>query len=157
MEMYEKLEDWEYKWYFKNKELFIPTHDLQYLKPLTREYSSILWENLVSKKKRHGMLFEKKEFMKNMKFLYNWEEDWNNNNIEPFSIILKEHMDISDESIIYFFWMKERGMETKWIIFLKYWICFLYEDEAPIHLNNTNNKVVLFGPRGFSCIGDSVK
>jgi hypothetical protein len=55
----------------------------------------------------------------------NWKNDWNQINIPKFQEVLIKHVNISMDSIILFFWMKERAIETSWEIFLKYWINFV--------------------------------
>jgi len=73
-----------------------------------------------------AVLISKKENV-----LYRWLDDWNNDIIEEFkNIILSLGVPIDSE--VYFFWMKEIGVKTKWQIFARNWINFLYEDEGCI-------------------------
>jgi hypothetical protein len=60
--------------------------------------------------------------MYNNNLLYLWNEDWKNNDYIKFSKILVNKIDYCNNDNIILFWMKERAVETKWSIFIEYWI-----------------------------------
>ena len=96
---------------------------------------SDLWEKYISEKNRHFMKLDSDEWpsllVKKESILYRWLDDWNNDNIEEFKNVIL-NLGVPIDSEVYFFWMKEIGVKTKWQIFARNWINFLYEDEGCI-------------------------
>lgn len=128
--------------------------DLKLLRPLTEKYSSYLWGKYVSKQNRHPMPLNKGEWVCYLKQEeYNWQKDWNEGSYDGLKEYLIRRVSFKSSDVVYFFWMKERGIETIWECFLKYWISFLYDDEGPILLSPDTNEVVSFGPTGSLHIG----
>ena len=113
----------------------IPADHWQDIHFLSEEECAALWQQYVSPTNRHFMLLAEDEWpgllVNKENFLYNWQQDWNDDNLDTFTKILLSK-DIPADSPIHFFWMKEAGITTKWHIFAKNWINFLYEDEGCI-------------------------
>ncbi len=121
--------------------------DLNQIKIFTEQYSEVQWQKYVSSKNRHFMLLGNDEWpasiVHDKNYLYNWQNDWNDNHFESFKEKLIE-LEIPDSTIILFFWMKEHCIETTWKIFVNNWINFLYEDEGCILVNLLNKKTIIF-------------
>jgi hypothetical protein len=143
---YITLKESGYDWYFTDPEIKVLEDDLVFIKPLTEDYSKELWTKYISKKKneRHFMILQKGHWctFKNT-LLYLWNEDWKNNDYINFSKILVNNIDYCNNDDIILFWMKERAVEIKWSIFIKYWINFLFEDEGVIIINEKNIKSII--------------
>jgi hypothetical protein len=145
-EKYLSLADSGIDWYFTDPEICIPINDLYLIRPLTKEYSSELWNRHISSdaREKHFMLLNDDHWcLKNMEHLYNWRDDWNENDHEGFSKILNDRSICGNEDDIILFWMKERSVETKWRIFTKYWMNFLFEDEGMIIINDKSDKSIV--------------
>ncbi|QDV18439.1 hypothetical protein Pan153_30970 [Gimesia panareensis] len=113
----------------------ISSGDLEGIYKVEENECISLWEKYVSSSKRHFMLLENNEWpsllVNKECCLYNWQQDWNNNNIKDFKEILLG-LEVPIDSTVYFFWMKEIGAKTTWQIFARNWINFLYESEGCI-------------------------
>ena len=83
-----------------------------------------------------------------------WHNDWNSNNYDRISKILKSHVTWSDDMTVYFCWSREDIFETTWGIFNKYWINFLFDDEGPILIAKEKSEVFTFLPTGVVYMGD---
>ncbi|MTH13988.1 DUF2947 family protein [Flavobacterium sp. LC2016-01] len=147
---YEALE----KFYYFEKEYCYPVltvTDKPQIKALTDHYCSQLWNEYVSETKHHLMLVNdlKDWKIKNeIKKEYNWQKDWNNNIIEAFEENIKPLLDWKDEDPVFFFWNKFSGIETTWSLICKYWISFLYEDEANILVSPKSKNVIILSVNG---------
>lgn len=120
--------------------------DWQGIYVLNQEESSSLWQRYISPTNRHFMLLGDDEWpskiLKNGDFIYNWSQDWNDNNIDDFKNILLK-LNIPAEAEIVFFWMQEIAIRTTWQIFINNWINFLYEDEGCILLILEKRKILI--------------
>jgi hypothetical protein len=58
--------------------------------------------------------------------------------------MLVNKIDYCNNDNIILFWIKERSVKTKWHIFIKYRINFLFEDEGAIIINENNLKLIIF-------------
>ena len=153
-EKYVDMNKYEGNWFFYDKAVPVNEQDIKLIKPLTKQYSIFLWSKYISQKNRHLMLLEKNEWPNLLKIQeYNWAEDWNERNYNGLSEYLINKASFIDDDLIYFFWMKETGVETTWAIFLKYWINFLFEDEGPILISPEKDDAFSFGPSGTVLIG----
>ncbi len=85
---------------------------------------------------------------------YNWQEDWNNNTIEAFEENIKPLTNWKAEDTVFFFWNKSSGIETTWSLICKYWISFLYEDEANIIVNPKSKNVIILSVNGSLAIAE---
>jgi hypothetical protein len=154
---YIPLDLWDGKWAFFDNDIKIDDKDTDKIKPLNEDFSSQLWDKFISTKNRHFMLLDNDEWpilLARTDSIYNWQNDWNQINIPNFQEVLIKHVNISMDSIILFFWMKERAIQTSWEIFLKYWINFLFDDECPILLSIETHKAIIFGPHGQTWFGN---
>nr|WP_245179138.1 DUF2947 family protein [Flavobacterium chilense] len=127
------------------------------MKALTDYYCAQLWTEYVSETKHHLMLVNdlKDWKIKNeIKKEYNWQEDWNNNTIEAFEENVKPLTNWKAEDIVFFFWNKSSGIETTWSLICKYWISFLYEDEANIIVNPKSKNVIILSVNGSLAIAE---
>lgn len=80
--------------------------------------------------------------------IYNFEQDWNNNNYIGLQEVLTKFVQFNADNTIFFFWGRNSGVETTWEVFLKYWINFLFDDEGPVLINPDSNIIIIFGPNG---------
>lgn len=127
------------------------------IKALTDDYCSELWDKYVSKNKRHLMLINHPEELKmknEIKKEYNWQNDWNESNIDAFNKNVKNLIDWDEDDSVLFFWNKFSGIETTWRLICKYWISFLYEDEANIVINPKSKKVIILSTNGNLSLAD---
>lgn len=155
---YEALEKF---YYFENDycEPQLTDVDQPEIKALTDDYCAALWTEYVSENKRHLMLINHPEEWKiknEIKEEYNWQNDWNESNIDAFDKNVKNLIDWKEEDSVIFFWNKSSGIETKWALIYKYWISFLYEDEANIIINPKSKKVIILSTNGNLSIADRI-
>lgn len=148
------LTDTPFGWCFNDPK--VSDDDLKQIKPLTKESSSNNWNRLISEKHRHLALYRTAEqtWLNALERLdYNWEDDWNKNDMKSFAVFLSSKLNIPEDEPVWFFWMKESGVKTKWGVFLRNWINFLYEDEAPVLYVEGKNTAILFRPGGMVFAG----
>lgn len=127
------------------------------IKALTDDYCAALWNEYVSESKKHLMLINNPEEWKiknESRQEYNWQNDWNDSNIEAFKENVKSLIDGKDDDSVIFFWNKTSGVESKWALICKYWISFLYEDEANIIINPKSKKAIILSTNGNLSIAD---
>src|SRR5689334_14631668 len=77
-EKYIPMNDFACNWYFCKGDIKVADKDIKKILPLTKDYSSALWERYISRKNRHTMLLDendKKLILQ--KVNYNWQHDWN--------------------------------------------------------------------------------
>ncbi len=140
-------------YYFENEycEPQLTDVDQPEIKALTDDYCAALWSEYVSGNKRHLMLINHPEELKiknEIKKEYNWQNDWNESNIDAFDKNVKNLIDWEDDDSVIFFWNKTSGIESKWALICKYWISFLYEDEANIIINPKSRKAIILSTNG---------
>ena len=155
---YEALEKF---YYFKNEycEPQLTPIDKPEIKALSDDYCATLWTEYVSENKKHLMLINHPEEWKiknEVKKEYNWQNDWNESDIEAFDKNVKNLMDWKEDDSVIFFWNKSSGIETKWRLICKYWISLLYEDEANIIINPKSKKVIILSTNGNLSIADRI-
>lgn len=153
---YVSMDDYEYNWYFYDEEIRVPRDDIISIKPLSLEYSGLLWEQYVSNHKEHYMLLDSQnKLLISEQEKYNWDDDWNNGTYENFQNYLIETVLYKLSDTIIIFWSKNYSVETKWSIFTKHWANFLFDDEGVVLVNITNKKVLVFCPSGVLLKGES--
>jgi hypothetical protein len=153
---YEALEKF---YYFENEycDPKLTNIDKPEIKALTDDYCAALWHEYVSENKKHLMLVNNPEESKvknENKKEYNWLKDWNDSSIEAFNENVKNLLDWKDDDSVIFFWNKTSGIESKWALICKYWISFLYEDEANIIINPKSRKAIILSTNGNLSIAD---
>jgi len=130
--------------------------DLNKIQVLSEELSKEQWVKHVSAINRHFMLLKEDEWpsliVQNKNHLYHWLEDGNNDEQDVFSQIL-EAINVSADTLIYFFWMKEVSVKTTWGVFTTNWANFLYEDEGCIVVI-PESKIALVLSNGHAWIGE---
>jgi len=103
---------------------------------LTKSYSSELWDRYVSATARHLMLMNQSDWPNYAKGEQRKIEPFPDTNDaqsqDIFAEILAHQVPYLPDDKIYFFWMRERAVETTWQIFLHNWPHFFFEDEGPI-------------------------
>jgi hypothetical protein len=127
------------------------------IKALSDNHCAELWNEYVSESKNHLMLMNNPEDGKiknEIKKEYNWLEDWNDSKIEAFNENVKNLIDWKDDDSVIFFWNKTSGIASKWALICKYWISFLYEDEANIMINPKSSKAIILSTNGNLSIAD---
>ncbi|MBF4485140.1 DUF2947 family protein [Flavobacterium sp. CSZ] len=153
---YEALEKF---YYFENDycDPKLTNIDKPEIKALTDDYCAVLWHEYVSENKKHLMLVNNPEESKvknEIKKEYNWLKDWNDSSPEAFNENVKNLLDWKDDDSVIFFWNKTSGIESKWALICKYWISFLYEDEANIIINPKSRKAIILSTNGNLSIAD---
>jgi hypothetical protein len=143
---YINMDQFGANWFFYIEDMMVSNEDMKNIKPLSIEYSSLLWNQSINNHKRHFTLFSKDERQALLlkKIDYDWQADWNNDEYENFSDYLKGNIIYKPYDIIVVFWSKECAAETSWEIFLKHWANFLFDDEGVILLNTTNGNMLVF-------------
>lgn len=143
---YIDFNDFEGRWYFEDKDAFVSANDKNEIKPLASKYSSKLWEQCISVYNNHFMLIDSKEkFTASLeKQSYNWKADWNNGTYETFANYLISLISYNENDTIITFWNKELAVETRWRIFIRNWISFLFDDEGLVVINPRNEEVLVF-------------
>lgn len=155
---YISMSDFSQNWCFYDEELKISRKDLNHILPLSKEYSSKIWNNHIHNEVSHFSLLNsyEKKALQLVKKEYNWQKDWNNSTYNNFSEYLNNNvMFIAEEKIIVF-WSKVCSAETDWATFLKHWPNFLFEDEGVILLNTMNGHILLFTSDGLIYTGKSI-
>ena len=147
---YEALEKF---YYFENDycDPKLTDADKPEIKALTDDYCAVLWHEYVSENKKHLMLINNPEDWKiknEIKKEYNWLKDWNDSSIEAFNKNVKNLLDWKEDDSVIFFWNKTSGIESKWALICKYWISFLYDDEANIIINPKSRKAIILSTNG---------
>jgi hypothetical protein len=151
---YISMEQFNLNWMFEAGDIEINNIDMARIKPLSKEYSSMIWRKFVSRKNRHLALLEASEWPIQLELKnYNWINDWNENNYSGLLDYLKDIIFIDYKDIIIFFWMKELAVETTIEVFLKYWINFLFESEGTLLINFNNGDAIRFSSSGALYIG----
>lgn len=131
--------------------------DKSEIKALSDDYCAELWNEYVSETKNHLMLVNDPKDWKiknEIKKEYNWQADWNNTNIEALTANVRPFTDWKDDDTILFFWNQSSGVETTWGLICKYWISFLYEDEANIMVNPKSKNVIILSVNGNLAIAE---
>jgi hypothetical protein len=151
---YVNMSGFSREWYFYDEEIRVPNEDIKNIKPLSVNYSEILWEKNISNRNRHFSLLDSND---NLSLLekkdYNWLDDWNNGTYENFRNYLYINLPYTPYDTIIVFWSKESSVETKWNTFVKYWANFLFDDEGVILINTTNENVLVFCSDGVLLMG----
>ena len=150
---YIDMNDFAGNWFFYQDEIMIPQNHIARIKPLSKKYSNFLWKQYVSKTGEHLMTIENHEVLLELQEVYNFIDDWNQNNYSNLREELQKHLNYDYNDQIFFFWGCGTSVETTWEIFLRHWINFLFEDEGPILINPRSKKVIIFGSTGSVLIG----
>ncbi|SNR62138.1 DUF2947 family protein [Flavobacterium sp. ov086] len=158
----QKYENLEKFYYFENEYCFpiLNDSDKTEIKALTTYYCSELWNKYISESKKHLMLINYPDEWKIKNEIgnqYNWQKDWNENNIEAFNKNVKPLINWQEDDLVLFFWNKHTGIESKWSVICKYWISFLYDDESNVIINPKSTKVILLTTNGNLSIAERDK
>jgi len=146
MQKYISISECGYGWFFEDPP--VPKEDLTQIFPLSEDYCATLWTRNISNA-RHLQLAKKDEWVWKLKKIdYNFFDDWNNNTTTEFADFLRKHSIISTNDTIIYFMMREAAIETKFEVFLRNWINFLYEDEAPILFEVSTGFSIRFSSTG---------
>ncbi|GKX68629.1 DUF2947 domain-containing protein [Inconstantimicrobium mannanitabidum] len=147
---YISMEELQNKWFFYVEDMKIPDEDINTIRPLSKEYSSLIWNENISSLKHHFALFreEEKQLLQLEKVDYDWQEDWNNDQYDNLKEYLSKNIPYITSDKIIVFWQKQSSVETGWEIFLKHWPNFLFEDEGVVLMNKTNDNILLFTSDG---------
>lgn len=147
---YISMEEFQNKWFFYVEDMKIPDKDINSIKPLSKEYSSLIWNQNISSLKHHFALLreEEKQLLQLEKVDYDWQEDWNNDQYDNLKEYLCKNISYSTSDKIIVFWQKQSSVETSWGIFLKHWPNFLFEDEGVVLINKANDNILLFTSDG---------
>ena len=134
---------------------FFYIDDMRYIKPLSKEYSILLWGQNVNSCKRHFALFnnDDKMALSLVKMDYNWEDDLRNNSYENLIGYLNRIILYNPHDIIIVFWSKECAVETSWRIFLKHWANFFFDDDGVVLVNKTDENILVFTDDGLLRVG----
>jgi len=144
--------------YFTDQDILVPEEYREKIRPLSKNSAEIFWKNNISSHNKHTMLLNEKDWFNelNLKEIAHWQEDWNSNNYSRITNVLRNHVSWEEDTIVYFCWNNFNIMETTWGVFTKYWINFLFDDEAPILISKEKNELFTFGPSDniyFGCKG----
>ncbi len=146
------MKESNFGWMFE-MEPYICEEDLDCIQPLSPEYSSKLWIEHISKR-RHLMLEGEKDWTDSLhKADYNWSDDWDSNYTKGLSDFLRDQIFLHKDDTVLYFWKKEAAVETKWGVFLRNWIHFLFEEESPILFNVRTGFALKFSVHGLLFIG----
>lgn len=153
-EKYISIEQFGLNWIFQVEDVAVGEKDLSEIKPLSSEYSSLIWEKFISREKQNMASLEQYEWpMQLKKQDYNWIDDWNCNNLKRLSDFLLDKVNLADNDMIIFYWMKGTAVETTWRIFLNNWLNFLFESEGNLLVSFSTGDAIRFDSSGNFYIG----
>lgn len=142
---YISMNDYCRSWYFYDEEIRVPDEDINKIKPLSINFSELLWEEYISDRNRHFKALDSHDKLSLLeKDDYNWLDDWNNGAYDNFTNYLSRNLPYNQEDTIIVFWSKESAVETNWSIFIKHWANFFFDDEGIVLINTSNEKVLVF-------------
>jgi Protein of unknown function (DUF2947) len=149
MEKFIPLEEYSRAWYFLgagDDEYYITAEDLQYIKPLTKEYSRQLWCKYVSSRGRHLMLLHERDWPRRQRLIHTFRVSTSPIADEEEQLYfvekLCEWIELQSTEKVIFFWGKSSGIQTTWSMFLRYWTCSMFDDEGCILIIPSTTKVV---------------
>ncbi len=160
---YIEFKDWFYikEFFVECSQRFFNSQDTipNKIKPLTENYSKLLWNKYISEKQRHLMLVKSDDDwnitnVESFAKEWNWGTSWNEEDYSAFEKNVKHKLDWKSSDVVYFFWGRYTAAETNWETVYKYWIPFMYEDEMNIILNPKSKKVLIIGVQGSIAIGE---
>ncbi|MCL2153356.1 MAG: DUF2947 domain-containing protein, partial [Oscillospiraceae bacterium] len=152
--IFASIKDMPYRWIFDDPK--VSDTDLNQILPLTKECAAQLWAKFISGQQQHLALHFTKVITENEQHWvrslerldYNWEDDWNANDMDSLGAFLNSCFDVPQNESVLFFWHQQSAVKTKWGVFMRNWINFLYEDEAPVLFIESQNLVIVFRPMG---------
>jgi hypothetical protein len=151
MEKYLTMNEFELNWHFIDPiDMQIPENDLKKIKPLTIEYSTLLWKQWIHPSIHHFMLMNDLP-NEEMNEILN-ENIWGDSKKElRTQKRLDDSMSIDYESNITFFYDMTHAIETCWGIFLKYWSDFCFKgEEGDLIIFHSDPRVIIFVDGGIS-------
>ena len=97
-EKYISMSEFSGNCYFFGNDIKVEEQDIEFINPLSREYSSYLWDKYVSKRYRHLMQMDKHEWPLSLKLEeFNWEEDWQNSIYDNFREYVHSRITFKDD------------------------------------------------------------
>jgi len=152
---YISMESFGINWFFYVEDMEIPEEDIKNIKPLSKDYSTFIWNMNINNRKHHFALLSKDEklSLSLTEMDYHWQQDWNNGTYENLSNYLSENIICKPSDKVIVFWQKEHSVETSWDIFLRHWANFLFDDEGVILVSRTYENILLFTSDGMIQMG----
>jgi hypothetical protein len=150
MEKFVPLEEYDGAWYFLgagDDEPYVTAEDLQYIKPLTKEYSRQLWCKYVSSRGWHLMLLHERDWPRRGRVLYTFSANTSPraDDVEQLYFVeqLSKWLELQSTERVIFFWGKNSGIQTTWSMFLRYWTCYMFDNEGCILIIPVTTKAVI--------------
>ena len=152
---YLPLESLKNAWIFKHKSLPISDKNITKIKPMTIERANILWDTFISKQVDHPDFFKKGDWpadKSNWLEQGKWEGIWDSND-EGLPILINDHLNWDNNTVVYYCSARDNVIETTWLIFQQCWKNFLFMDDGPILIGKKRHQVVQFTSNGYFKIG----
>ncbi len=152
---YIPLEQYTRKWIFNHKDLPVTDDDKSQIKPLVQKSSMEVWNKWISNKSSRSEQFSKGEWAaKGDAWIEtdHWQSAWDSESPELPELI-SNHIDWSDDTLIYFCYEKYQIIETRWDIFVRNWKCFLFFDDGPLLISPKKKQALFFHQTGQYQIG----
>lgn len=152
---YQPLESLKNTWIFKHKSLLISEDDLVKIKPMNIERANLLWDTFISKQVDHPDFFKKGDWpsdKSNWSDQGKWEGVWDSNE-DTLPLLIKDHLNWDQNTVVYYCSSRDNVIETSWIIFQRCWKNFLFMDDGPILLGKKRHQAVQFSNNGTFKIG----
>jgi hypothetical protein len=155
MEKFIPIEEYDGAWYFLgvgDDEPYVAAEDLVYIKPLTKEYSRQLWCKYVSSRGRHLMLLHERDWPRRKRLIHKFRVSTSPVADEEEQLYfvekLCEWIELQPTEKVIFFWEKSSGIQTTWSMFLRYWTCYMFDDEGCILIIPSTTKAVTISNDG---------
>lgn len=144
-------------WVFRHKSLPISDKDLAKIKPMSQPRANTLWDTFISKQVDHpdffktgDWVFDKSTWVENSE----WEKTWDNDELTALPILLTEHIDWDNNTVVYFCCSRNYVIETTWLTFKTHWKNFLFMDDGSILVGKKRKEAVQFFNTGRCRLGN---
>ncbi len=151
---YITLETYKKKWIFTHQSMPVAEDEKPLIKPMTEARAGQLWNEYISKLSPSVSHFSKTEWpmmLDTWKQDMDWQTAWDDD--EDLPEIFLAHFNWDDNAVIYFCYDKKDVIETKWIVFKKYWKNFLFYDDNPLLICKKAKTVAQFQQNGHVKLG----
>ncbi|MCL2918338.1 DUF2947 domain-containing protein [Shewanella litorisediminis] len=144
------LEQYRRKWIFNNKDLPVSDDDKACIYPLDEKSAMAVWKQLVSDKASASEHFSKADWGGRPKSWVKsdiWQDAWDCDEaaLPP---VVAAHFEWPDETRVFFCYDKYQAIETRWDVFVRNWKCFLFFDDGPLLISDSQPQVALFTQDG---------
>ncbi|MDD1780899.1 DUF2947 domain-containing protein [Enterovibrio sp. ZSDZ35] len=151
---YIPLEDYKRKWIFTHQSMPVSSEDYAEIKPMAEARGAQLWRDFISNQSPTPDHFGKGDWpiMRDVwSSEVNWQSAWDEETELPDEFVA--HFPWEDNSVVYFCYDKNNVIETRWVMFKKYWKNFLFYDDKPLLIGKKKKEVAMFEQNGLAKLG----